>query len=35
MQGALKASLINVQELFRGIKKYLEIIAMGNLDNID
>ena len=35
IQAALKASLINVQEILRGIKKYLEIIAAGSLDNID
>ena len=35
IQTALKASLINVQEILRGIKRYLEIIASGNLDNID
>ena len=27
--------MLNVQEILRCIKSYLEIIAIGNLDNID
>ena len=35
MQAALKSQLIDAQSLIRNVKNYLEVIANGNLDNID